>query len=78
MIVTLTFDTSDVDENAALKRAVAAEEMTSYIYNVSTYMQSLSKRGDFDEDGYRMLDLIIGEMEHERTALVDAALDTWV
>ena len=78
MIVTLTFDTSDVDEDAALKRAIAANEMTSYIYNVSAYMQSLSKRGDFDEGGYKMLDMIIGEMEHERTALVEAALDTWV
>ena len=78
MIVTLTFDTSDVDEDAALKRAIAADELVSYVYNIDVYIRSLLKRGDFSEDGQRVLDLIIGEMEHERTALVEAALDTWV
>ena len=59
-------------------RLIAANDMTSYIYRMQEYIHTLSHRGDFGGDGRRLLDMIIGEMEHERTALVEAALDTWV
>ena len=70
-----SFRTDDKDE---LIRAMAADDITGYVWNIQEYIHNLSQRGDFDEDGRRLLDLIIGEMEHERTALVEAALDTWV
>ena len=73
--MTYEYKTENMEQSI---RIIAADEMVSYIYRMQEYIHTLSRRGDFDEDARRLLDLIIGEMEHERTALVEAALDTWV
>ena len=70
MIVTLTFDTSDVDQNNALKRAMAADALTSALYNIK---EAAHYGLEYDKTLREVSDMIM-ILDND----VEAALDTWV